>query len=475
MYKVCFVEDEIIFTEFMMEVLNWNELGCEVAGTAIDGIKAVELVEACDPDILFLDINIPILSGMEVCKTIRERGHRCEVVIVSSLQNFEIAQSAIKYDVSGYLLKPFDKRELCEVLEKCFQRVRQRRSAYFSACISNDVPLDGEFVVSILRKKASAQELYDIAVEIETEYLRRQGNCYFVVQEDQIIFAMNVRESEVELCPFFLDYADRDCVVGTGDVSSIKTSLAHAQLALENRALTQQNVICFCHLDEVCQGASFSQADLSRLIESLNRRDKAATAAIIVKIFGLEGNKSISLIYFKWVLYSITLTMLQYFGSVRSETVQLLDSHDEVISQLMDSSNVEDMVRVIQDYVYRIHSDCTAFAPVSRKSEIVDKINQYIASHFQEKHLTIEKMAAQLLFENSYLRRVYKIETGITILKALENYRINKAKELLQLRSLKHSEIAERVGFSDQYYFSKRFKQVTGYTPSEYENTKIEI
>ena len=108
-------------------------------------------------------------------------------------------------------------------------------------------------------------------------------------------------------------------------------------------------------------------------------------------------------------------------------------------------------------------------APPTRRSELVDKINRYIETHYMQQKLTVEKMAADLLFENSYIRRVHKAACGITILRALENYRIERAKEMLARHTMRHSEIAAATGFSDPYYFNKRFKQIVGCTPTEYE------
>ena len=59
--------------------------------------------------------------------------------------------------------------------------------------------------------------------------------------------------------------------------------------------------------------------------------------------------------------------------------------------------------------------------------------------------------------------------TPINTVEKIENYRIREATRLLRLRTMRHSDIARLTGFGDPYYFSKRFKQIMGCTPSEYE------
>jgi two-component system response regulator YesN len=80
----------------------------------------------------------------------------------------------------------------------------------------------------------------------------------------------------------------------------------------------------------------------------------------------------------------------------------------------------------------------------------------------------MERMAEDLNFENSHLRRTFKRKTGKTISKRLEDIRIARAKAMLRSGQLTASEVAERAGFSNQHYFSTRFKLLSGCTPSEY-------
>ena len=105
----------------------------------------------------------------------------------------------------------------------------------------------------------------------------------------------------------------------------------------------------------------------------------------------------------------------------------------------------------------------------STKYEIMTgAINEYLQKNYDNNLLTLATIAGDLGFESSYLRRVYKITTGMTIIQKLEEIRINRAKYLLLSGKYQNQEIAGMVGFSDPFYFSRRFKQVCGMTPTEY-------
>lgn len=96
-------------------------------------------------------------------------------------------------------------------------------------------------------------------------------------------------------------------------------------------------------------------------------------------------------------------------------------------------------------------------------------IDDYLNVNYSRKSLTLATIAGDLGFESSYLRRIYKITSGSTITQKLEDIRIGQAKHLLLMGEYQNQEIAEMVGYSDQFYFSKRFKQACGISPTEYQ------
>ena len=101
-------------------------------------------------------------------------------------------------------------------------------------------------------------------------------------------------------------------------------------------------------------------------------------------------------------------------------------------------------------------------------SQLVFRIRQYIASHFQEGDLTIRSISVALHFTPAYLCQVFKAETGRTINNYINDFRLERAKELLRQRDSKLYEVSQDVGFGDANYFTRQFKKYTGMTPSDY-------
>lgn len=95
------------------------------------------------------------------------------------------------------------------------------------------------------------------------------------------------------------------------------------------------------------------------------------------------------------------------------------------------------------------------------------EIIAYLKIYYPEK-ITSKRLEQHFYKNFDYLNRIFKKAIGSTIFQWLNNYRINEAKKLLQTSNIAHQHIAEQTGFSNEFYFSKVFKKITGITPTEY-------
>lgn len=106
MYKLLIVDDEPLVQVGIKSMLDWNALDIEVVGTASNGEAALKIIEDTMPDIVITDIQMPILSGLELIRICRERFGAFPIfLILTSYQDFEMAKQAIAYQVTDYLVK----------------------------------------------------------------------------------------------------------------------------------------------------------------------------------------------------------------------------------------------------------------------------------------------------------------------------------------------------------------------------------
>ena len=125
MYKVFFVEDEIVTREGIRDKVDWGAHGFEFCGEAPDGEMALPLLQALKPDVLITDIKMPFMDGLELSQIVRSRLPAIKIVILSGHDEFDYAQRAIKLGVSEYLLKPITVQDMHAVLEKIAAELAQ--------------------------------------------------------------------------------------------------------------------------------------------------------------------------------------------------------------------------------------------------------------------------------------------------------------------------------------------------------------
>lgn len=105
------VDDELIYLQYLQKMIDWEILGCEICGCAQNGEEAIRMVEDRKPDIVFMDINMSQMDGLEACAALREKKCGAKVIIMTAFNEFSFAHRAIKLNVFDYLLKPFDEEE----------------------------------------------------------------------------------------------------------------------------------------------------------------------------------------------------------------------------------------------------------------------------------------------------------------------------------------------------------------------------
>lgn len=107
------------------------------------------------------------------------------------------------------------------------------------------------------------------------------------------------------------------------------------------------------------------------------------------------------------------------------------------------------------------------FSGNERHSQSIDSILNFMAENYT-KNFTIDELSRLAGYSPSHFQSVFKKITGKTAIQYQNEIKINKARDLLQYGSFNVTEAAMQVGFNDVYYFSKLFKKIIGYNPSQY-------
>ncbi|WP_166238691.1 response regulator transcription factor [Paenibacillus turpanensis] len=181
------------------------------------------------------------------------------------------------------------------------------------------------------------------------------------------------------------------------------------------------------------------------------------------------------------------LSFIEQLGAKAGSTdVAIISGHDDfeyarqairlgVVDYLLKPVDEQDMRKMLtkwmgrraeseKETVQREIEDCAGLSPV-------EKVMQYIGEHMTSGEITLQDAAKHVHLNPSYLSQLFKQQTGQNFVDYVTGLRMKEAQKWLRHTSLRIAEIAERLGYSDQSYFSNQFRKWTGYTPSEYRKT----
>ena len=127
MYSIVIVEDEYLVRQGIASLVDYEQFGMQVIAQAENGIEAWQKFQENPADILLTDINMPQMNGLELAKLVRDQAPKCHIVFLTGYDDFDYARTAIKLGADDYLLKPFSKDDVEEMLAKVQTKLDKER------------------------------------------------------------------------------------------------------------------------------------------------------------------------------------------------------------------------------------------------------------------------------------------------------------------------------------------------------------
>ena len=153
--------------------------GVEVIGQAGNGVEALSTIDRLQPDVVFLDVQMPGLTGFEVARRMLDARARSHIIFVTAYDQHAI--EAFEVNAVDYLLKPVDQPRLEVAVERARRRVDTDRAAGAPSSIHEQL----EKIVQLVAERQSRRER--LAVKV--------GDRFMLVQAEDIIFASLADES----------------------------------------------------------------------------------------------------------------------------------------------------------------------------------------------------------------------------------------------------------------------------------------
>ena len=408
MYRVMLVDDEPYLLRGLEHTIDWGAYGLEIAAEAPDGFKALAFLETNQVDILFTDIKMPGMTGIELLKKVKKTSPQIKCVVFSGYNDFEYVKEAVKLGIENYLLKPIDEDELCATIEGIIEKLEYE--AYVKADLENASRVlrdnllirwvSGNIGVDELKEKSSF-------IGIETGAGRYAAAIIRISGHDTDFDEASVPESDSLRADHF------KCIT--------------AKEICEGAAQKDKQCIVFSDLSD----------DVVLLFSNINDGPDERINGVLSGCADAIRSK---------MRCESTFSR----GSVVKGCMEVQSSYAEAKKRLSERTRHDS----------------------SRRSNnpIIKKILDYTHTNYT-RDLSIKILAADFQVNPSYLGKLIKSETGEAFSVYLNKYRVEKAEEMLMATKLTAAEIAPKVGYQNVNYFYMIFMKITGEYPTRYRRT----
>jgi len=530
MHKVIFADDEAVFRTYFKHAIDWEAHGFELCGEAKNGLEALELVGKTQPDIAFIDINMPYLNGMDTTARIKEEYPSVRVLLVTGHSEFEYARQALKLGVDDYILKPFDEEELLVALAKvkgAMEKERQERDksrkerevwkeSFLNLLISNEYAEDNETI----REQLEAFEMGDsdsffqvVSIEMDNlheqwpepgeirlrkyvianllnDLVRIEGRIVaFNGPENRVVVLLQYEgeasdgglfplEGFVRLRAWIKKHFRFAIAIGAGNpgdkIASIRQSYKESVIALRNQiSMGREDVLFYRDTSSKAENIGFYPSEINEnLLIHLRLREDVKIKGALEQIERYIRTNELSGEYIHMILAGLVSLCLTYVYEIGKRADDFLPPHFSPFEEITNHSSLEAAFEWITD-LYLSVSGHSKNVKRSKSGNLLAAAREYIDSRYPDSRLKVEDIAKHFYIQQRYLLKIFKEGVGMSVSDYLVEIRMQKAKELLASgRNLQITNIAESVGYADPAHFSKSFKKHTGLSPSEYEATR---
>ena len=186
------VDDEPIIRLDISQML--EELGFVVAGNAADGFDAVELCRTHHPDVVLMDLSMPVFDGLDAAQTIIEEDLAGSVVIITAFDDKELIARANQIGVTGYLIKPVEQRLLLPVIEVAMAQSRRLAAAKQETLAMKQKLADQDMIDRAKFLLAKEQQVSEAEAYRELQRMAMDKRCSMAYLAQAVVTANSERQ-----------------------------------------------------------------------------------------------------------------------------------------------------------------------------------------------------------------------------------------------------------------------------------------
>lgn len=481
MRKAVVFDDEFIVLQGFQTRVDWSSYGIELVGTAANGIEALALFREVQPDIIFTDIRMPGMDGLQLLDIITVEAPDTICIVFSGFNEFEYVKRAIKIGVLDFIEKPITLRKIQEALEKVRIQMNKQKELVEKATLDlllMGAEAEAKWLSTCGLEKSRIAGITVLACSSDIGFVSgneayrmihvRNGNEYVTL----VTHMINASEPLQEGMTKWTEHAG-GASMGSGrtytTLADATKSYREAQSALrygmylEEEGWTRYEDLAesgdlpdgLTALEELyvfyirtCDTKGVSQ-QLDRFKESFEAKNMEK------RLLELEILK---LVYLGWeAAKEAGVDMSKIMDADQFPHVQLrqLTTLDEIVCWFR--AHIERIMQTMIDTRQRI------------KHASVDKALRFMELNYS-RDISLKEVASHVGMNATYFSLLFKESKGLSYIKYVTKMRMEQAKMLLT-EGLLINEVSEKVGYYHYRHFTEVFKKYAGVTPGQYRET----
>ena len=493
MYKLYLLDDEPFILEGLKYIIDWEEYGFDVVGTSSNGEDGFNFIKNEDIDLIITDIMMPKMTGLELISNLKKINHNAKFIVLSAFQEFQYAKEAISMGAENYLTKPIDEDELIQTIEGVKKKIEKIKLEKVDTKIfKNDLILklicnkNNDGVLDRLRLEGVNLNYKNLCVvilefaeggNINNNILNHIDNLnyeYCVNLQNQILIIMDKESINKDTLRNLKDdlssITNEQIYISRGKyVDSIDNLNCSYQSAkdIHEYKLVYPNISWIREYKEKSYNLeNIDYIDFNHLKKLLLNKDNKESLNYIESIFSkLKKDENLTVKQIKTKSIEVFLNVYNYFND--SKIIKGLDLY---LEKVINSVNLDQIQLELNNMIK--HRQSKLEETDDSISPIILKLLRNIEENYS-KDLNLKEISETYNINSIYLGQLFQKETGILFSDYLNNFRVNKAKNLLVETSLKAAEIGELVGYANKNYFYRKFKDIVGITPSEWRKINL--
>jgi len=513
MLNVMIIDDEDYIREGLKKIIDWNRYGFSICGEAGNGMRGLMKLRELKPDLVIVDVLMPIMDGIEMITELRKDNIECEFIVLSAYSDFKYAQAGIELKIDSYILKPIEKpvliEKICKAHDKIINKRQDRQNIDMSISLSRDKMLQSIILdntdIHILEKYNSLYRfdfpwsMYRVAlIEIEYDHTKMitikmsvKRQIEMIISENKLGYVFDIEnyigilinEAELTTDLRIFHYLPAkihslckiDITVSLGctveKLTDISSSYHHARKLLNRKfVLGYKQVISDVKNMFKCENAwrKYAVEDIVDILcKAIDANNMEQINNILEGLFqeflSNEYNEDIIKVNYSNI-YSAAVSKL---ASVNPDMKNKLSVSQEILAEICKRPNLQELHGYMK-FIFTVISD---ELEVERPDDYIRKILDYIERNYNQ-DLKLETIASLFNYNRDYLGKKIKDKTGKHFNTYLDYIRFKRAKQLL-IEGHKVYQVAQKTGFKDVNYFYKKFKLYVGVSPSDYrQNSK---